>query len=49
MKISISMRGEGQGSQTGFFDRDAQFLMQFADQGLFGAFMGLNFAAGKFP
>ena len=49
MKVLIGVAGEGQRRQAGLLHGDADFLMQFADQRLFGALARIELAAGKFP
>ena len=43
------MGGEGEGGQAVGGDVDAEFLAQFPDEGGFGGFAGVEFAAGEFP
>ena len=49
MEFLVRMAGECQRGQAAFPCVDAQFFLQFADQGLFWGFAGLDLAAGKFP
>ena len=43
------MTGKYEGGEARLLDVDTQFFVQFADQGLFGAFACLDLAAGEFP
>ncbi len=49
MEVVIGVRGEDERRQAGLLHGNAQFLVQFADYGVVGRFVGLDLATGKFP
>lgn len=49
MERFVAVRGEGEGGDIRRADGDAEFFIEFADQGGFGRFARREFAAGKLP
>ena len=49
MKLLIGMAGEGQRRQARLAHGDAEFLVQLADQRIFGPLAVVELAAGKLP
>jgi len=49
VELRIGVAREGEWGEAGLLDRDAEFLVEFADQRLFGPLTLVELAAGKFP
>jgi len=49
VKVGIAVARKGERSETGFLDRNAQLLLELANERLFRPFARFHLAAGKLP